>query len=256
MIKLSGVIITYNEERKIEKCLASLEHIVDEIIVVDSFSTDKTEEICKKYNATFIQQKFLGYKEQKNFAIHQASYDYIVSLDGDEALSTELRESLLRLKSNWNYDGYYTNRYNNFCGQWIKYSDWYPDKKLRIFKKGKGEWKGINPHDSYKLYNPKSCGKLKGDILHWNYPNYSAYNRQIEKFSTISAHSYYKLGKKATLWKIVFNPSWAFFKAYILRLGFLDGLNGFVICIQTANLTFLKYTKLREITKNQTLKSK
>lgn len=251
MIKLSGVIITFNEERKIEKCLASLQGVVDEIVVVDSFSTDDTAKICKKYGANFIEQKFLGYKEQKNFAITQAKYDYIVSLDGDEALSPELQHSLINLKSNWEYDGYYTNRFNNFCGQWIKYSDWYPDKKLRVFKKGKGEWKGINPHDSYKLYSPKNRGKLKGDILHWNYPTYKAYNQQIEKFSTISAQSYYALGKKATLWKILFNPSWAFFKAYILRLGFLDGLNGFVICIQTANLTFLKYIKLRELIKSE-----
>lgn len=248
MIKISGVIITYNEERKIKECLASLQGVVDEIVVVDSFSTDRTEEICKQFNVTFIRQEFLGYLEQKNFAITQASHEYIVSLDGDEALSSELQQSIIELKSNWVHDGYYTNRYNCFCGQWIKHSDWYPDKKLRVFKKGKGEWKGINPHDSFKLYKNENLGKLKGDILHWNYPTYDAYNQKIEKFSTISAHSYYQLGKKATLWKIFFNPSWAFFKAYFLRFGFLDGLNGFVICAQTANLTFLKYIKLRELT--------
>lgn len=249
MVKLSGVIITYNEERKIEKCLASLQGVVDEIVVVDSFSTDRTEEICKKYNVKFIKQEFLGYKEQKNFVITKASHDHIISLDGDEALSPELQKSLIQLKSNWIHDGYYMNRYNNFCGQWINHSDWYPDKKLRAFKKEKGEWKGINPHDSYKLYDSKNYGKLKGDILHWNYPTYKAYNTQIEKFSTISAHSYYELGKNASLWKILFNPTWAFFKAYFLRLGFLDGLNGFIICVQTANLTFLKYIKLRELIK-------
>ncbi|WP_378187149.1 glycosyltransferase family 2 protein [Aquimarina sp. W85] len=246
-VKLSGVIITYNEERKIETCIQSLQNVVDEIVVVDSFSTDRTEAICKKYNVKFVKQKFLGYKEQKNFVISQASYDHIISLDGDEALSEELQKSIIDLKSNWVYDGYYMNRYNNFCGQWIKHSDWYPDKKLRAFKKGKGEWKGINPHDSYKLYNPNNKGKLKGDILHWNYPTYSAFNQQIEKFSTISAHSYHELGKKAPLWKLFFNPTWAFFKSYVLRLGFLDGVNGFVICSQTANLTFLKYLKLREL---------
>ncbi len=253
MIKLSGVIITFNEERKIEKCLASLQNVVDEIVVVDSFSVDKTKEICRKYNVKFVEQKFLGYKEQKNFAITQATYDHIISLDGDEALSLELQKSILQLKSTWTHDGYYMNRFNNYCGQWIKYSDWYPDKKLRAFIRNKGEWKGINPHDSYKLYNPKNSGKLKGDILHWNYPTYSAHNQQIEKFSSISADSYYKLGKKAPIWKIIINPTWAFFKAYILRLGFLDGFNGFMICVQTANITFLKYSKLRElINKNKT----
>ncbi len=248
MVKLSGVIITFNEEKKIEKCLISLQEVVDEIVVVDSFSTDRTEEICKKYDVKFVKQKFLGHKEQKNFAITQASYDHIISLDADEALSTELQQSLLHLKSNWEDDGYYMNRFNNYCGQWIKYSDWYPDKKIRAFIKGKGEWKGINPHDSYQIYG-NSIGKLKGDILHWNYVSYEEHNLQIEKFSTISAHSYYQMGKKATLWKILFNPSWAFFKAYFLRLGFLDGLNGFIICIQTANITFLKYIKLRALSK-------
>ncbi|TPN84826.1 glycosyltransferase family 2 protein [Aquimarina algicola] len=255
MVKLSGVIITFNEERKIETCLASLKGVVDEIVVVDSYSTDRTEEICKKYNVKFVQQEFLGYREQKNFAITQATYDHIISLDGDEALSPELQESLIKLKSNWKHDGYYMNRYNNFCGQWIKHSDWYPDKKLRAFIKGKGEWRGINPHDSYKLYDSKNYKRIKGDILHWNYPTYSAYNSQIEKFSSISAKSYFELGKKATLWKILFNPSWAFFKAYFLRLGFLDGLNGFIICLQTANLTFLKYIKLRELIKSENQKS-
>ncbi|GAA3509385.1 glycosyltransferase family 2 protein [Aquimarina addita] len=249
MIKLSGVIITYNEERKIQECLASLVDVVDEIVVVDSYSTDRTEEICKQFDVKFVKQEFLGYLEQKNFAITQASHDHIVSLDGDEALSPELQKSIIALKSNWVYDGYYMNRYNCFCGQWIKHSDWYPDKKLRVFVKGKGEWKGINPHDSYKLFGNSKEGKLKGDILHWNYPTYSDYNKKIEKFSTISSHSYHKLGKKATLWKIYFNPFWAFFKSYFIRLGFLDGLNGFVICSQTANLTFLKYIKLRELSK-------
>ncbi|MDY8134004.1 glycosyltransferase family 2 protein [Aquimarina sp. 2201CG5-10] len=251
MVKLSAVIITYNEEKKIDRCLASLQNVVDEIVVVDSFSTDSTEQICKNYNVKFIKQEFLGYIEQKNFAITQATYDHIISLDGDEALSPKLQESLLELKSNWIQDGYFMNRYNNFCGQWIKYSDWYPDKKLRAFKKGKGEWKGINPHDSFKLYNPKSSAKLKGDILHWNYATYQEFNLKTDKFSTISAQSYHELGKKAPIWKILLNPTWAFFKAYFFRLGFLDGLNGFVICVQTANITFLKYTKLRELIKKK-----
>ncbi|WP_378183880.1 glycosyltransferase family 2 protein [Aquimarina sp. SS2-1] len=252
MVKLSAVIITYNEEKKIERCLSSLVGVVDEIVVVDSFSTDRTAEICKQYDVKFITQEFLGYIEQKNFAINQASNDHIISLDGDEALSSELQDSLIQLKSNWVHDGYYMNRYNNFCGQWIKYSDWYPDKKLRAFKKGSGSWKGINPHDSYKLDNPKSSAKLQGDILHWNYTTYQEFNLKTDKFSTISAESYYKLGKKAPVWKIVVNPTWAFFKAYFLRLGFLDGFNGFVICVQTANITFLKYSKLRELIKNGT----
>lgn len=247
MVKLSAVIITFNEEEHLEKCLDSLQGIVDEIVVVDSFSTDKTKSICKNYEVRFVEQQFLGYKEQKNYAITQVSFDYILSLDGDEALSAELQQSILALKKNWKYDGYYINRRNNYCGQWIKHSNWYPDKKLRLFKKGKGEWKGINPHDSFKTYDLKKTGKIKGDILHWIYRDYKEHNQKNDHFSSIAAESYFQLGIKSTIGKILFRPSWAFFKAYVLRLGFLDGLNGFIICVQAFHVTFLKYIKLYEI---------
>lgn len=249
MIKLSAVIITYNEEEHLEKCLSSLIDVADEIIVVDSFSTDRTPEICKQFKVKFIQQEFLGYIEQKNFAVTQASHDHILSLDGDEALSDTLKTSILQAKSNWVFDGYYCNRLNNYCGQWIKYSDWYPDKKLRLFKKGSGEWKGINPHDTYTLKHGYRAGKLKGDLLHWIFRDYTEHNLKVEQFSTISANAYFELGIKSSLWKIVYRPLWAFFKAYFLRLGFLDGLNGLIICVQAYNMTFLKYIKLRELYK-------
>lgn len=249
MIKISAVIITFNEEEHIEKCLKSLVNIADEIVVVDSFSTDNTKAICEQYQVKFITQKFLGYIEQKNFAITQTSYDYILSLDGDEALSETLQHSVIELKNNWKLDGYYANRKNNYCGQWIKHSDWYPDRKLRFFVKGKGVWSGINPHDTFTLFNTKKSGKIKGDILHWIYRDYSEHNQKIERFSTIAAQAYFDLGKKTFVWKLVYRPSWAFFKAYFLRLGFLDGLNGWIICVQTYNVTFQKYLKLYELQK-------
>ena len=251
MIKLSGVIITYNEEEHLEKCLASLVDVVDEIIVVDSFSTDKTPDICKAYNVKFIKHEFEGYIEQKNYALSIANYDYILSLDGDEALSDTLKKSILKVKENWLYDGYFCNRLNNYCGQWIKHSDWYPDRKLRLFKKGSGEWKGINPHDTFTLKKGLESGKLRGNLLHWIYRDYKEHNLKVEKFSTIAANAYYKLGKKSSLFKIIFRPFWAFFKAFILRLGFLDGLNGFIICVQTYNVTFLKYIKLYRLNKKK-----
>jgi glycosyltransferase involved in cell wall biosynthesis len=248
MLKLSGVIITFNEERNIEQCLKSLVNVVDEIVVVDSFSTDATKTICNQFNVNFIEQKFLGYIEQKNFALKQASYNHVVCLDGDESLSERLQKSIIDLKSHWTLDGYYANRLNNFCGQWIKHSDWYPNKKLRVFDRMKAKWTGINPHDHIEL-NDKNAktGHLKGDILHKTYQNYSEFNQKTEYFSTIAAKAYFDKGKKAPIWKIVLNPTWAFFKSYLFRLGFLDGFNGFVICVQTANITFLKYSKLREL---------
>ncbi len=252
MLKLSGVIITFNEERNIEQCLQSLVGVVDEIIVVDSFSTDQTKAICQRFNVTFIEHTFLGYIEQKNFALTQAKYNHVVSLDGDESLSEELQKSIKEIKSNWTFDGYYCNRLNNFCGQWIKHSDWYPNKKLRVFDKRSAEWKGINPHDNVQLFDKTAkTGHLKGDILHKTYQTYSEFNQKTEYFSSIAAKAYYDSGKKASLMKIIWNPTWAFFKSYFLRLGFLDGFNGFVICVQTANITFLKYTKLRALQKTK-----
>lgn len=247
MIKLSAVIITFNEEEHLEKCLSSIVDVADEIVVVDSFSTDRTPIICKQFNVRFIQQEFLGYIEQKNYALSLAKYDHILSLDGDEALSDQLKESIQKTKSNWIFDGYYSNRLNNYCGQWIKHSHWYPDKKLRLFKKGSGEWKGINPHDRYTLKTSLKAGKLKGDLLHWIYRDYQDHNQKVEKFSTIAAQAYFKLGIKSSIFKIIFRPAWAFFNAYVLRLGFLDGLNGYIICVQTFNVTFLKYIKLRQL---------
>jgi glycosyltransferase involved in cell wall biosynthesis len=251
MIKLSAVIITFNEDRYIEECLKSLINVADEIVVVDSFSTDKTKAICTKYNVVFIEQEFLGYIEQKNFALSQASYDHIVSLDGDESLSETLQKSIIDLKSNWIFDGYYANRFNNFCGQWIKHSDWYPNKKLRVFDKRKAQWKGINPHDRIVIQSLGKTGHLKGDILHLTYQSYSEFNLKMESFSSISANAYLELGKTAPFYKLIWNPSWAFFKAYVLRFGFLDGFNGFMICYQTGHLTFLKYAKLRELNKEK-----
>jgi len=146
MVKLSAVIITFNEEEHLEKCLVSLQQIADEIVVIDSYSTDQTKTICDKYDVNFIEQSFLGYKEQKNFAVDKASYDHILSLDGDEALSDQLIESIKQLKENWKLDGYYVKRKNNYAGYWVKYSNWYPDKKLRLFVKGRGKWYELEPN--------------------------------------------------------------------------------------------------------------
>ena len=250
MIKLTGVVITYNEEEKIKKCLTSLLPVVDEIIIVDSFSTDNTKSICEKFNVTFIKQSFLGYKEQKQFAVDAASFNHIVSLDADEALSDTLKDSIIKLKSNWVYDGYECKRLNYFCGQWIRHTTWNPDTKLRVFDRRKAKWGGINPHDSVKFNNSDSkIGFLKGEILHHTYQSYSEFNQRVEKFSTISAESNYELGKKAPIHKIIFNPIWAFIQSYFIKLGFLDGLNGFIISVQTSNIRFLKYIKLRELIK-------
>ncbi|HEX3008578.1 MAG TPA: glycosyltransferase family 2 protein [Bacteroidales bacterium] len=144
---ISAVIITFNEENNIERCIRSLEGIADEIIVVDSYSTDNTVEIALNLGAIVYKQVFLGHVEQKNFALSKTSHSHVLSLDADEELSDKLRESILEVKENWTHDGYYFKRLTNYCGRWIKHTSWYPSKKLRLWDKAKGEWGGVNPHD-------------------------------------------------------------------------------------------------------------
>jgi len=248
--RFSAIVITLNEEKNIARCIESLLPVADEIIILDSFSTDNTEAICKKYPVRFIQQKFKGHIQQKNAAIDAAKYDKIISLDADEAASKKMQSAILRLKENWEKDGYYIQRFNNYCGQWIYHSDWYPDRKLRIFDRNKARWGGINPHDTIQMQKEAKTGTLNGSILHWVHNTYAEHSLKVHKFSSISAREYFKLGRKSGLFDILIKPVWTFFKAYFLRLGFLDGFNGLIICTFSAYTTFLKYLKLKQLNKN------
>ena len=251
MIKLSVVIITFNEEKNIGRCLDSVRDVADDIVIVDSFSTDKTEEVCKKYGARFIQHKFEGHIEQKNWAITKARYPHILSLDADEVISDQLRASIIETKKNWKHDGYYFNRMTNYCGKWIRHSSWYPSRKLRLWDSRKGKWGGINPHDRFILNKGSSRRYLKGDILHYSYYSITEHIQQINKFSDIVARSFYKEGRRATYFNILFHPIWRLFRDYVIKLGFLDGFYGLVISVNSAHETFLKYSKLRRIYKEE-----
>jgi glycosyltransferase involved in cell wall biosynthesis len=252
MPQISVVIIAFNEEKYIEQCIKSVVDIADEIVVVDSYSTDRTPEICKQLGVAFIQQEFLGYKEQKNFALAQAKYDYVLSLDADEALSHELRNSILKIKKQPAFEcqGYKIGRLNNFCGRWIYYTTLSPERKVRFFNKKYGEWGGINPHDKVVMHSGAKVGILKGEILHWLADTYEAHISKINKFSTISAESYFKLGRRSSITKIIFRPCWRFFHSYILKMGFLDGIDGFTVSKIVAALCFYKYIKLYKIQKD------
>lgn len=254
MIKISGVIITYNEEKFIENCLLSIRDIVDEIVVVDSFSIDKTEEICKKYNVKFIKNKFLGFTTQKNFASEQAENDIILSLDADEELSEELKKEILNLKNN-NFlcDGYSFNRLNNYCGKWIRHSNWYPDNKIRLYNRKKGNWVGENNiHEVIKLELNAKQGNIKGDLLHWAYQSNEEHYLKINKYAKIAAENYVKNNnKKISFLKVVINPFWKFFSNFIIKKGFLDGYYGFVICTFASISTFLKYIMIKELQNKQ-----
>jgi glycosyltransferase involved in cell wall biosynthesis len=246
-VKLSAVIITFNEERNIKRCLDSLSGVADEVVVVDSYSTDRTEEICRSYNAVFIKHRYRGMIEQKNWAILQASSPCILSLDADEALSDELKSSILHVKENWSHDGYYFSRLTNYCGKWIRHTSWYPSRKLRLWDSRKGRWGGLNPHDMFILNRGASSCFLKGDILHYSYYSVSGHLQQINSFTSIQARSYYEHGRRVYLFTITIRPFWRFLKDYIFLRGFLDGFYGFVISVNSAHEVFLKYVKLRNL---------
>lgn len=250
MIKLSAAIITLNEERNIGRCLASIADIADEIVVIDSGSIDGTKEICLKHGVKFIQNPFEGHIEQKNFATGNCSHEYILSLDADEALSPELKKSILALKENWDKDGYYFNRLTTYCGKWIHHCGWYPDRKLRLFKKGKGKWAGSNPHDRFILEAPQNYGTIKGDLLHYSYYTIEEHLLQVNRFTNIAAQSAFKEGKRSTIFQVLFKPVIRFIRDYLFHVGFLDGYYGFVICCISSHATFIKYVKLYELQKN------
>ncbi|MEX2335953.1 MAG: glycosyltransferase family 2 protein [Fulvivirga sp.] len=253
-IKISGVIITYNEERHIKQCITSMLEIVDEIVVVDSFSTDQTVEICKGLGAKVIQHPFEGHIQQKNFAMHQASFDHVLSLDADERVSSEMVASIKAVRENWQADGYVFSRFNNYCGTWLKHS-WYPDKKLRLWDRRIGKWGGTNPHDKVVMNNGVEVRKLKGDILHYAYENLEEHYEQIKKFAVIAANAKFEQGKRVNFGiHVLLNPWYKFFRKYVLRLGFLDGYYGFIFSGLTAYLNFMKYLRLWELNRNKNKK--
>jgi glycosyltransferase involved in cell wall biosynthesis len=246
-VKISAVIITYNEERNIGRCLDSLLDVVDEIVVVDSYSSDRTEEICRSYNAVFIQHKFTGHIEQKNWAILQANSPYILSLDADEALSTELKDSILKVKEKWTHDAYYFNRLTSYCGKWIRHTSWYPSRKLRLWDARKGSWGGVNPHDKYMMQRGATTKFLKGDLLHYSYYSLDEHLVQMNKFSSIMARSYYEQGRRVNFFTLTLRPFWRFFKDFIILRGFMDGFFGYIVSVNSAHEVFLKYVKLRNL---------
>jgi glycosyltransferase involved in cell wall biosynthesis len=216
---------------------------------VDSFSTDRTEEICLRNGAVFSKHPFAGYVEQKTYAISLASNDYILLIDADEALSDEMRESIRTAKNNWTHDGYSFNRLNSYCGQWIRHSGWYPDRKVRLFDRRKNTVKGRNPHEEFVMNADATQKHLKGDLLHYTYLTVEDQVRQIDRFTTIQARENFERGKKASCFLILFAPVYKFVRHYIFQLGFLDGFYGYLICRNMAHSTFLKHAKLRALWK-------
>ncbi len=251
-MKISAAIITFNEEKNIQRCLDSLASVVDEIIVIDSFSNDQTEEICRRNNVTFIQNKFEGHIQQKNYAISQCKHDYILSLDADEALSPELKDSIISIKNSLSeYDAYYFNRRTQYVDQWIYHCGWYPDKKTRLFHRQKAKWGGHNPHDIIIMQEGSNLKKLNGDLLHYSYNSISEHINQTNKFTTIAAQTHFDQGVRSSRTKIITRAFSKFIRDYFFKKGFLDGHYGLIICSINSLSAFLKYAKIYELQKNK-----
>ncbi|MEO8588832.1 MAG: glycosyltransferase family 2 protein [Flavobacteriales bacterium] len=246
MRPLSVVIITFNEERNIGRCLASVAAVADDIVVVDSFSTDRTEDIAKEHGARFVQHAFEGHIEQKTWAITQAAHPFILSIDADEALDELLKDAVRKAKAGA-ADGYTMNRLTNYCGTWIRHGGWYPDVKLRLWDSRKGTWTGINPHDRYEMERDAHIEHLNGDLLHYSYNSLDDHLKQVDYFTTIAAKALAERGKRAGFVKLHLSPMAKFIGDYFFRLGFLDGRAGFTIARISAGATRLKYTKLRDL---------
>jgi glycosyltransferase involved in cell wall biosynthesis len=247
MTKISAVIITFNEERYIEECIRSVAEVADEIVVVDSLSTDKTPEICKTLGIRYIEHPFKGYRDQKNFALTQATFDYILSLDADEALSPKLKKSILAIKQDFKYDGYKLRRLNRYSDRLIYHNALFPERKIRLFNREKAHWGGYNIHETVILDNRRSVKCLKGNLLHSQYASYEKRIDKMNKYSTLLANEYFKQGIKFKTKKLLFNPLWRFIHSYFIRGEVIYGFDGFVMSKFLAFTCFLKYVKLKKL---------
>ena len=245
---LSVVVITYNEAMNIQRCIQSVQPVADEIVIVDSYSSDNTVDIAKSLGTTVYQHAFEGHIQQKNWAMQQAKSDWILSLDGDECLSDALIQEITDWKNSFNPKNtlspcaFWVKRLNHLAGQSIKSCGWYPDKKIRLWAAGSGQWAGTNPHDRFTLTDGSAViGQFHGDLLHFTYSDFNQIKQQAIKFGRIGAKAIQSKFWGYLLIKSFISPQVKFVKNYLIKRGFLDGKNGFVICYWQWRESLLKY---------------
>lgn len=251
MASISAVIIAFNEEEKIARCIDSLKQVADEVVVVDSFSTDNTRHICEQLGARVIQHPFEGHIEQKNFALSQAKYDFILSLDADEYLSEELKRLIVAVKERPAHQAYSMPRLSSINGRWIRATDWYPDRKIRLWFRQQGHWGGYNPHDHVIVKKETAIERLDGPILHEAYASYDQLFRKAYTYAAIYAQSHVGVPAGSAL-LILFRSWFAFIRNYIFKRGIFYGFDGLAISVSIATYTFTKYSILRELNANAT----
>jgi len=245
-MKITATVITFNEEHNIAAALESLSW-VDEIIVVDSESSDRTVEITRGFTDRIFVRPWPGYSAQKNFAAEQASHDWIFSLDADERVSGELANEIAQLKNSIEPEaaGFEMSRLTFYLGRWIKYSGWRPDYKLRLYDRTRARWRGDYVHETLEVDG--KIERLGGDILHYTVRDASEHHLRMDRYTTLAAAQAYSQGKRASILSLLVSPTVVFLRSYILKLGFLDGVPGLAIARFAAHYEFLKNLKLWEM---------
>lgn len=246
---ISVVIITHNEEKRLEPALLSVRDLASEIVVVDSRSTDDTVKLARKHGARVFERDWTGYADQKNFADDQAAGPWILSLDADERVSPRLREELraLRAAPDPPCQGFSMPRQVHYLGRWIRHSGWYPDRRVRLFRKGRARWEGDFVHESLRMDG--EVRRLEGPLHHFTYASIADHVARINRFSELGAQKLYARQAKPRLALLFVLPAARFVKSYVMRLGALDGFPGLVISVLNGYAVFLRYAKLREIWK-------
>jgi glycosyltransferase involved in cell wall biosynthesis len=238
---ISATIVTLNEERNIARAIESL-RCADEVVVVDSGSTDQTCEIAVRLGARVFEEPWRGYAGQKNFAAGVAQNEWILSIDADESLTVELEAEILKLKRNGvRFDAYSFPRLAQYLGRWILHGGWYPDRKTRLYDRRKAAWVGDYVHESVAVRG--TTGELHGDLLHYTCASLSEHLRTLDRYTSLAARELTAQKKAVPIRRLTVDPAWTFFRTWILRRGFLDGRQGLAIAWMAALYTFLKYAK-------------
>jgi glycosyltransferase involved in cell wall biosynthesis len=244
-MKITATIITLNEERHIARAIESL-RCCDEIVVIDSGSADRTTELAENLGARVIESPWRGYAGQKNWAAERATYDWILSLDADEALSEGLEGELWNLKKNGpKYDAYTMPRLAQYLGRWILHCGWYPDRKVRLYNRHKARWVGDFVHESVQVRG--RLGHLESNLLHFTCDSLSEHLKTMDRYTTLAAEELVARKTRVGWRHMILDPAWTFTKTYFVHRGFLDGIEGLTIAYMAALYTFLKYAKSRNM---------